>query len=167
MARYINSNDNKVSFASESVVQLTQDRENQPTESDDAETHNCYTEFDDTEAHNTHNTTTPDNTKTRRTLLRIIKVMALVFIALCVGVGSVVSKVSLVSITSHSRIINYTQSSDGRAGASPESVLFIQLTLLLVIPEVVSFIRCLVWGVIGKTSESYPWPSKSAFLKVS
>ena len=91
--------------------------------------------------------------------------MALVFIALCVGVGSVVSKVSLVSITSHSRTINYTQSSDGRA--SPESVLFIQLTLLLVIPEVICFIRCLVWGVIGKTSESYPWPSKLAFLKVS
>ena len=126
------------------------DGQNHPTTPDDTETHNK-----------------PQATDRRTLLLCIIKAMALIFIALCVGVGSVVSKVTLVSITSRTVTINFTQSSDGLASPKSESVLYIQLTLLLVIPEVVSFIRCLVWGVIGKTSETYPWPSKLAVLKVS
>ena len=97
------------------------------------------------------------------TYLRIIKWTALFLIGACVLVGTVLSKVSLVSITG--RMFNLTRFPDEHA--LPRSVLFIQLTFFLVIPEVVSFIRCLVWGVIGKTTESFPWPTLSAFVLVS
>ena len=95
--------------------------------------------------------------------LRIIKWTALFLIGACVLVGTVLSKVSLVSITG--RMFNLTRFPDEHV--LPRSVLFIQLTFFLVIPEVVSFIRCLVWGVIGKTTESFPWPTISAFVLVS
>lgn len=96
--------------------------------------------------------------------LHIIKWIAMVFIALCVLSGTVFSKISLVSITG--RMFNLTRSPDG-PNTQTASVLFTQLTLMLIIPEVVSFIRCLVWGVIGKTTSSFPWPSRSALFLVS
>ena len=95
--------------------------------------------------------------------LRIIKWISLVFIALSVCAGAVLSKVSLVTITG--RMFDLTRYPDGNT--LPRSVLFIQLTLLLVIPELISFMRCLVWGVIGKTTKRFPWPSRSAFIWVS
>ena len=97
--------------------------------------------------------------------LRMIKWIVLIIIALCVCVGAVLSKVTLVSITG--RMFSLVSSRDGHKHTLPQSVLFVQLTLILVIPEVVSFIRCLIWGVIGKTKTRFPWPSKSAFIRVS
>ena len=97
--------------------------------------------------------------------LHIIKWIALIIIALCVCVGSVLSKVTLVSITG--RMFSFVSSRDGHMHTLPQSILFVQLTLILVIPEAVSFIRCLIWGVIGKTTERFPWPNRSAFIGVS
>ena len=96
---------------------------------------------------------------------RNIKRIALVVIAIFVCVGGVVSKVTLVSITG--RMFSLVSLRDGNMQTLPQSALFAQLTLILVIPEVVSFVRCLIWGVLGKTAESFPWPSRSAFIAVS
>ena len=95
--------------------------------------------------------------------LLIIKVIVLVLIALFVCAGAVLSKVSLVSVTG--RMFDLSRQPDGHT--RPRSALFIQLTLLLVIPEVVSFVSCLVRGVIGKTTKTFPWPNKWALLWVS
>lgn len=97
--------------------------------------------------------------------LHVIKWIALVFVALCVLVGSVMSKVTFVSIVG--RMFNLSAPDEPPDEDTPRSLLFIQLTISLVIPEAISFIRCLVCGVIGKTTESYPWPSRSAFFWVS
>ena len=104
-----------------------------------------------------------DNAKSQAFYLRIIKRIALTFVAIFVCVAAVSSKVSLVSITA--RMYNLT--SQKFQEEELRSTLFIQLTLSLVIPEVVSFIRCLVWGVIGKTTKSFPWPSRKALIGVS
>lgn len=94
-------------------------------------------------------------------LLRSIKWIALIFIALCICAGAVLSKVSLISITG--RMFNLTlydrlgghEDKDRRLSRSK---LFAQLTLALVLPEVISFVTCLVKGVVGKTDNTYPWP---------
>ena len=96
---------------------------------------------------------------------RSIKRIALIVIGICVCIGAVVSKVTLVDITS--KMFNLINCRDGHKHTSSQSVWFAQLTLILVIPEVVSFIRCLIWGVIGKTAERFPWPSRSAIIVVS
>ena len=92
-------------------------------------------------------------------ILRVIKWIALLLIALCICAGAVLSKVSLVSITG--RMFNLTSRYDGHEdayGRLSRSQLFIQLTLALVLPEVISFVTCLVQGVIGKTDMTFPWP---------
>ena len=96
---------------------------------------------------------------------RSIKRIALIVIGICVCIGAVVSKVTLVGITS--KMFNLINCRDGHKHTLSQSVWFAQLTLILVIPEVVSFIRCLIWGVIGKTAERFPWPSRSAIIGVS
>lgn len=98
-------------------------------------------------------------------ILRIIKWIALGLIALCVCAGTVLSKVTLVSITG--RMFRLSRDSHLEDLTTPRSVLFIQLTFVLVIPEVISFVSCLVRGVIGKTTKSFPWPSRRALFLVS
>ena len=96
-------------------------------------------------------------------LLRIIKIVALVLIAACTLVGTVFSKISFVSITSRM----YTLYTDNSSANSDKSQIFVQLVFILVVPEIVCFLHCLVWGVIGKTDRSFPWPSRKAVLLVS
>ena len=107
----------------------------------------------------------PSKLTANQPFYRNIKRIALVVIGICVCIGAVLSKVTLVSITG--RMFNLVSSRDGHKHTLPQSVLFVQLTLILVIPEVFSFTRCLIWGVIGKTTESFPWPSRSAIIRVS
>ena len=40
-----------------------------------------------------------------------------------------------------------------------KSATFFQLVIILVIPEILSLGHCLLWGFIGKSSKTYPWPS--------
>jgi len=106
--------------------------------------------------------------KDRRRLLLVIKWTTLCFVACCAIAGTVVSKVTLASITG--RMYSLTNvSSNATVGVLDQktgSKLFIQLVILMVFPEVVSFFRCLIWGVIGKTTDRFPWPSKTAIAWV-
>ena len=106
--------------------------------------------------------------KHRRRLLLFIKWTTLCFVACCALAGTVVSKITLASITG--RMYSLTNvSSNATVGVLDQktgSKLFIQLVSLMVFPEVVSFFRCLVWGVIGKTTDRFPWPSKTAIAWV-
>jgi len=103
--------------------------------------------------------------------LRVIKWIALSMIALCTLTGTVVSKVSLVSITGRMYNLSLFNDSDSEDSGniknnSTGSKLFIQLVLLLIAPELISFLRCLIWGVIGKTSTKFPWPDIKAIAWV-
>ena len=99
---------------------------------------------------------------THSNLLRVIKIVALFLIAACTLVGTVFSKISFVSITSRM----YTLYTDN-AGNPIKSQIFVQLVFVLIVPEIVCFFHCLVWGVIGKTDRSFPWPRWRAMLLVS
>ena len=105
--------------------------------------------------------TRPGREETDRpsSLLRVIKWIALGLIALCVCGGGVLSKVSLVSITGRFFDLTSQDDPDGHEdGRLSRSKLFVQLTLTLILPEVISFVTCLVQGVIGKTTKTFPWP---------
>ena len=95
--------------------------------------------------------------------LRVIKVVSLLLIGACALVGMVFSKITFVSITSRM----YTLYSATTADNNQKSVIFFQLVFILVIPELISLVHCLVWGFIGKTSKSFPWPSYKAMTLVS
>ena len=97
--------------------------------------------------------------------LLIIKWTALCIVALCLWTATVVSKVSVVSITGRMFSLSESVTPESR-NDRVRSVLFIQLVFLLLIPEVLSFIRCLCWGVIGKSTKKYPWPTRREMFEV-
>jgi len=99
---------------------------------------------------------------THSKLLRLIKIVALIIIAACTLVGTVFSKITFVSITGRMYSLTLATGSD-----ADQSQLFVQLVFILIVPEVVSFLHSLAWGVIGKTDTSYPWPSWRAVILVS
>ena len=101
-------------------------------------------------------------------ILRIIKVVSLLLIGACALLGMVISKLTFVSVTSRM----YTLCSHPSAQATVyedqnKSKIFFQLIFMLVIPEIVCMSYCLLWGFIGKSSKTKPWPSRKAICLVS
>jgi len=102
--------------------------------------------------------------------LRIIKLASLLLIAGCALVGMVISKISFVSITSRMYTLSYSHPltrDDEKTNKNQKSMIFFQLVFILVIPEIMCLGHCLLWGVIGKTSKNFPWPSRKAVILVS
>ena len=98
-------------------------------------------------------------------VLRFIKVVSLLVIGACALVGMVFSKITFVSITG--RMYTLYNSTRANEQNNPKSVIFFQLVFILVIPEIVCLLHCIVWGFIGKTSKSFPWPSLKSLILVS
>ena len=47
-----------------------------------------------------------------------------------------------------------------------QSIVFIQVVIVLMSPQLVTFVRMLFGGIIGKSSSTYPWPSIGAMVVV-
>lgn len=105
--------------------------------------------------------------------LRIIKVVSLLLIGTCALLGMAFSKITFVSVSNRMYTALYSHPSvqDDEnttiVHKSDKSKIFFQLIFMLVIPEIVCLSYCLLWGVIGKSSKSKPWPSWSATCLVS
>ena len=107
---------------------------------------------------------------------RLIRIAVKLLMFLLVLSALVASKVSLVTILGHLRsMTNFSLSAESgmsNDGADVEGDiktavgLYWQLLLILVIPNLITWVRALFNGVIGK-SASQPWPKYEAILMVS
>ena len=88
---------------------------------------------------------------------------ALIF--LFVLVSTALSKVCFVSIAAQLNI-NINSSVGNEAGEKRRSVAFVQLVLVLCVPQAVTILKTLFLGVLGKTTKHFPWPTWPALLKV-
>ena len=91
-------------------------------------------------------------------------------------VSSVLSKLTLVSLTDSLRY--HTWMYQNKSISNPDEKkwvsehrdatisLYWHLLLSLLVPNCVTFLRCLFFGVLGKTRTSYPWPRGRAALLV-
>lgn len=91
-------------------------------------------------------------------------------------VSSVLSKLSLLSLTGHLRSVSmlfindsgHTDATDEKNAAKPSVVtMYWQLLIILIVPNFVTFLRCLFFGFLGKTRKNFPWPTKGAVLMVN
>ena len=99
-------------------------------------------------------------------ILRIVKLAAISFVVLCTIIGATLNKVTLVSITG--RMYNLSNSTNLSLNEKRHGLIyFIELVIIMAIPDIVGFFRCLIWGVIGKTAETHPWPSWKSIVMVS
>ena len=95
--------------------------------------------------------------------LRFIKVVLLLLIGACTLVGMVFSKITFVSITSQMYKL-YIVPEDRN---NEKSTLFFQLVFILIIPEIICLAHCLIRGCVGKTSKTFPWPTRKSIFLVS
>ncbi len=87
--------------------------------------------------------------------------------------SSVFSKLSLLSLTGSLRH-NYSFVREGYDRLLDDSLLadndaitiYWQLLIVLVVPSLFTFLRCLFFGFLGKTRKNFPWPCKGAVLAV-
>ena len=83
---------------------------------------------------------------------------------LLVLVSAALSKVCFVNIAAQ---LNANSSvGQGSGGEKRRSVAFVQLVLVLCVPQAVTILKTLFLGILGKTTKHFPWPTKRALLKV-
>jgi hypothetical protein len=96
--------------------------------------------------------------------------------------SSVLSKLTLVSLTNSLRyhtwvyqnksilspnLISENERENWRLQHEDDTVsLYWQLLLILLVPNCLTFLRCLFFGLLGKTKMTYPWPVGKAMLLV-
>ena len=111
-----------------------------------------------------------DSVKTKKVLLGIKGFIGVVFLAI-VLVSSVLSKLTLVSLADRLRNATYFANASKRNfaehGRTTAVTLYWYLQFVLLIPNLVTLVRCLAFGVIGKTTRTYPWPKARAIFVVS
>ena len=102
--------------------------------------------------------------------LRAVKVVSLLLIGVFALFGMVFSKITFVSITSRMYTLymhpNKTQD-DHETISGNRSAIFFQIVVILIVPEIVCLGHCLIWGFIGKSSKTFPWPSWKSIVSVS
>ena len=120
-----------------------------------------------------------DNTgisKNQQRLLLVVKVIFGFILFTIVLVCTVFSKLTLVNLTSQLRM--FTRCNDtlpstcpkqiDEAGTRDEAVtIYWQLFFIIIIPTLLTFLRTLVFGVLGKTTKTFPWPKLSSGIAVS
>lgn len=97
-------------------------------------------------------------------LFGIKAAIGLVFLIVVLA-SSVLSKLTLVTLTDQLRIASPVN--DNPEDVSRRVTLYWYFQLILLIPSFITFVRCFVVGVFGKTTKSFPWPTGRAILYVS
>ena len=109
--------------------------------------------------------------KSKRLLFTIKAGIGFVILVLVLG-SSVLSKLTLVSLTDRLRSVTYFPANASKKditaeGRSTAVTLYWYLQLVLLIPNFITFLRCLAFGVLGKTTKTFPWPKGTAVFYVS
>ena len=100
-----------------------------------------------------------DAVKSKRLLFTLKVIIGFIFMVVVLG-SSVLSKLTLLSLTDKLRSVSYSNTTQK---IKPEDrdmavTLYWYLQFILLIPNCITFVRCLAFGVIGKTTNSFPWP---------
>ena len=114
-----------------------------------------------------------DNTIPRETyngdIIKFVKLVFVLVLFCAILVTATLSKVTFVAIASKlfdatANISNFTTPKDD---VGFQSVTFIQLVLVLMVPQLVTVVRMFFAGIVGKSQKNYPWPSPGAIVAVS
>ena len=85
--------------------------------------------------------------------------------------ASVLSKLTVLSLTDKLRSVTTNVSSAGIITSQENQVtttsIYWYLQFIVLIPSLITLIRCLLFGVLGKTSKSFPLPTWKAIVIVS
>ena len=99
-----------------------------------------------------------------------LKVLSEIILSSLVLLCTVFSKLSLVGLTDD--LNDITRLVKNGSGSDPVTIsravaLYWQFLVILLIPNFITFLRCLLFGCLGKSSQSFPFPTKMALFVVS
>lgn len=103
------------------------------------------------------------------TFLKVVAAIIGIFLMTSVFVSAVLSKTAFMAIAARLYIGNTSTVEDCQPNSEPvrqRSVAFVQLMLALCVPQVVTALRTLFFGVL-RAKENFPWPSVQAIILVS
>jgi hypothetical protein len=93
-----------------------------------------------------------------------------------VFISNILSKMTLVYLTEslryhtwvyQNKTISEEERENWKSQHGDDTVsLYWQLLLILLVPNCLTFLRCLFFGVLGKTRVTYPWPTSLALCLV-
>lgn len=119
-------------------------------------------------------TQTDEDDQSKARCSKITKVVVGMLLFSIVITCTVLSKLSLISLTSQLndtigeiRQIELNNSETATAMHNRAAGLFWQLLFIILIPQFVTFFRALFFGVCGKQSRTFPWPTRRAIVTVS
>ena len=107
----------------------------------------------------------------KRLLFSIKTMIGFMFMVIILG-SAVLSKLTLVSLTDTLRNATYYSNSTRKTAISTENetkavTIYWYLQFIILIPNFLTFVRCLAFGVIGKTTRTFPWPKGWSIFLVS
>ena len=100
------------------------------------------------------------------TYLKVLAAIIATFFMIAVFVCAVLSKTSFMAIASRMYLGNSTMHCDDHELVRRQSVAFVQLMIVLCVPQAFTALRTLFFGVL-KARDTFPWPSLMAFMLVS
>lgn len=95
-------------------------------------------------------------------LIKLVRSIAIITLFFAVLASATLSKVSFVAIAAKM----YDAVANGESNRRQWSVTFTQIVVVLMIPQLITFVRMFV-GIIGKKQSVYPLPSIGALIVVS
>lgn len=95
-------------------------------------------------------------------LIKLIRAIAIITLFFAVLTSATLSKVTFVAIAAKM----YNAVANGERNHAQFSITFTQIVIVLMIPQLITFVRMFI-GVIGKKRSIYPLPSIGALIVVS
>ena len=105
-------------------------------------------------------------------LLGLKAIIGIIFFIVFLS-SSMFSRITLLSLTNELRnmTMNGTFDHKNRNLTNEEKseaiTVYWQLLIILLVPNLLTLLRCLFFGFLGKTITNFPWPNKLAVLAVS
>ena len=98
---------------------------------------------------------------------KLVKFIFTAVLFLLVLGASTLSKVCFAAIAGRLSKINLNANATITKATSEQSVAFVQIVLILCIPQIITILKTFFLGILGKTNKHFPWPNKKALIKVS
>ena len=101
--------------------------------------------------------------------VRVLKALFIFILFVSILIGATLSKITFIAVASklYDTVVNSTNyTGTTRNDATFQSVTFMQIVIILIVPQVITVVRMFFAGIVGKSEKNYPWPSLKAIIGV-
>ena len=101
--------------------------------------------------------------------VRVLKALFIFILFVSILISATLSKITFIAIASklYDTVVNATNyTGTTRNDVTYQSVTFMQIVIILMVPQLITIVRMFFAGIVGKSEKNYPWPSIKAIFGV-